>query len=239
MGFEVIPAIDLRGGRAVRLAQGDFNREIWSEDPVVVAMRWTEAGARLLHVVDLDGAAQGVPVNLPTLQAIRAVTDADIEYSGGLRNDESVAAALAAGASRVVLGTALISRPEWVGELCARYGEQIVAGIDARGGRVAVQGWLESSALDILEMVKRANGLGVRRAIVTDIERDGMLGGPSLDTYRSVLTTATFEVIASGGISSLEDIAAVRKVGAMGAIIGQALYTGHVDLRAALAMVAA
>ncbi|MSQ22980.1 MAG: 1-(5-phosphoribosyl)-5-[(5-phosphoribosylamino)methylideneamino]imidazole-4-carboxamide isomerase [Chloroflexi bacterium] len=239
MTFQIIPAIDLLGGRAVRLAQGDFDRQIWSEDAVVVARRWSAAGAQMLHVVDLDGAAKGAPVELPTLVAIRAVTDVAIEYSGGLRSDESVAAAFAAGANRVVLGTALGSRPEWVAQLCLRYGDRIVAGIDARGGRVAVQGWLESSALSLAEIVRRSNAMGVSRAIVTDIEKDGMLGGPNLDMYRSVLEEASFEVIASGGISSLEDIEAVRGVGTMGAIIGQALYTGHIDLRVAIEMVAA
>lgn len=235
MGFEVIPAIDLREGRCVRLAQGDFDREIWSEDPVVVAQRWSDLGAPMLHIVDLDGAAAGKPLNLDTLRHIRATIDVALEYSGGLRDDEAVEAAFAAGADRIVLGTALVSRPEWVAQLCNRYGELIVAGIDARRGQVAVEGWLQESKLQVSEVVGRANAMGLRRAIVTDIERDGMLGGPNLDTVRAVLSEASFEVIASGGMASIEDLEGAREVGARGAIIGQALYTGRIDLAEALA----
>ncbi len=221
----------------MRLAQGDFAREIWSEDPSPVAVRWTQLGAHLLHVVDLDGAAAGEPKNLETLRAMRAVTDVAIEYSGGLRTDEAVEAAFLAGATRIVLGTALVSRPEWVAELCGRYGDRIVAGIDARRGRVAVQGWLETSTLDVSEIVLRANQMGLTRAIVTDIERDGMLQGPNLDSVREVIAAASFEVVASGGMASIEDLEAAREAGAVGAIVGQALYTGRIDLAEAMARV--
>ena len=220
--------------RCVRLAQGDFDREIWSEDPVAVARRWSDIGAPGLHVVDLDGAATGRPMNLDALRAIRAVTGAWIEYSGGLRDDDAVAEAFDAGANRIVLGTALVSRPEWVAELCGRYGDLVVAGIDARRGDVAVQGWLQTSALSLADVARRAEKIGIRRAIVTDIERDGMLGGPNLDTLRVFLASASFEVIASGGVSSIEDLEAVREVGAVGAIVGQALYAGRIDLAEAL-----
>lgn len=236
MGFEVIPAIDLRAGRCVRLAQGDFSREtIWSDEPADVARRWTDAGARVIHVVDLDGAASGAPVNLDMLCEIRASTGASIQFGGGLRTDASVGAALAAGADRVVVGTALISRPEWVSELCERYGDRVVAGIDARRGRVAVEGWLEATAMRIAEVAERASRMGVRRVLVTDIEKDGMLEGPSLDALREVVSRATFDVLASGGISSLDDLRAVRDVGAAGAIVGQALYAGRIDLAEAIA----
>jgi len=237
MGFEVIPAIDVREGRCVRLAQGDFAREIWSDEPVDVALRWTQIGARMLHVVDLDGAVAGKPMNLDTLRAIRGCTDTAIEYSGGLRDDDAVAAAFEAGANRIVLGTALVFRPEWVAQLCHRYGELIVAGIDARRGRVAVQGWKEASDLDVDEVVDRASQMGLKRAIVTDIERDGMLGGPNLDVLRDVVERGSFEVIASGGMSSIEDLKAARDAGAVGAIVGQALYAGRIDLAEAISRV--
>lgn len=239
MGFEVIPAIDLREGRCVRLAQGDFAREIWSDEPVLVAQRWTEIGARMLHIVDLDGAVAGKPMNLHVLKAIRRCTEVAIEYSGGLRDDPAVAAAFDAGANRIVLGTALVSRPEWVAQLCLRYGGLIVAGIDARRGRVAVQGWTEASGLDLHEVVGRANDMGLEQAIVTDIERDGMLNGPNLDLLRDVVSRASFAVIASGGMSSVEDLEAARDAGAAGAIVGQALYAGHIDLAQALTRVGA
>lgn len=236
MGFEVIPAIDLRGGRCVRLAQGDFAREtLWADDPAEVARSWTDQGAATLHVVDLDGAVEGAPRNLAALRAIRKATKATIQYGGGLRSDDTVAAALAAGADRVVLGTALIARPDWVGELCGRYGDQIMASIDARQGRVAVQGWTNTSALSVEDVVARANELGLSRALVTDIERDGMLAGPNLDALREVVAGARFEVIASGGVASLEHLDLVREAGATGVIIGQALYAGRMDLREALA----
>lgn len=221
----------------MRLAQGDFAREIWSEDPVQVAVRWTEIGAQLLHVVDLDGAAGGQPMNLETLRKIRAASDVDIEYSGGLRSDDAVVAALEAGANRIVLGTALVSRPDWVAQICERYGDLVVAGIDARDGKVAVHGWLEASTLGVADVVRRANAMGLRRAIVTDINRDGMLGGPNLEAIREVIDQATFEVVASGGMASIEDLEAARDVGAVGAIVGQALYAGRIDLAEAIARV--
>lgn len=235
MGFDVIPAIDIRDGRCVRLAQGDFEREtVWADDPSDTARAWSDAGARVLHVVDLDGAASGEPRSLGALGSIRAATAAMIQYGGGLRTDEAVEAAFAAGADRVVLGTALVIRPGWVGELCSRYGDRIVVGIDARGGRVATGGWLDTTELDVATVVDRANGLGVRRALFTDIERDGMLSGPNLVALRGVVQLARFEVIASGGVASQDDIEAVRVAGAGGVILGQALYTGRIDLRDAV-----
>lgn len=236
MGFEVIPAIDLLNGRCVRLEQGDYAREtVFSDDPAAVAARWTEAGARVIHVVDLDGAAQGHPSNLKVLEAIRAATDATIEYGGGLRDEDAIQQAFQAGAQCVVLGTALVRRPEWVRALCERWPQRIVVGIDVRDGRVATDGWLEISEVPTARLVAAANAMGVRRARFTDIARDGTLQGPNLEALREVVALAEFEVIAAGGVASLEDLDAIRATGADGAIIGQALYTGAVDLRAAIA----
>lgn len=240
MGFEVIPAIDLLNGRCVRLEQGDYAREtVFSDDPAAVAARWTDAGARVIHVVDLDGAAQGRPCNLKALEAIRAATDATIEYGGGLRDEGAIQQAFQAGAECVVLGTALVRRPEWVRALCGRWPQRIVVGIDVRDGRVATDGWLETSEVPTARLVAAANAMGVRRARFTDIARDGTLQGPNLEALREVVALAEFEVIAAGGVASLEDLDAIRATGADGAIIGQALYTGAVDLRAAIARVEA
>lgn len=239
MGFEVIPAIDLRGGRCVRLAQGDFAREtVWADDPAEVARRWTAAGATVMHVVDLDGAATGELKNLDALRAIRTVTSASLQYGGGLRSDASVEAALQAGADRVVVGTALVARPEWVAALLARHGSRVMASIDARAGQVATEGWRSGSGASIEDIVARTNQLGITRALVTDIDTDGMLAGPNLQVLREVVAAAEFAVIASGGVTTLEDLEAVRHAGAAGAIIGQALYAGRLDLAEAIGRVA-
>jgi len=236
MGFDLIPAIDLRGGRCVRLLQGDYAREtVYSEDPASTAAGWTEAGAKILHVVDLDGAASGRPVNLEALRTIRRSTDATIEFGGGLRDDQAIQAALDAGADRIVLGTALVNRPQWVEQLCAEMAERVVVGVDARDGRVATDGWKAISSVTTEELVHRANSLGVRWGLFTDIQRDGTLAGPNLEALQAVVRQANFGVLASGGMSSIDDLDAAREAGAAGAIIGRALYTGQIDLQVALA----
>jgi phosphoribosylformimino-5-aminoimidazole carboxamide ribotide isomerase len=236
MGFDLIPAIDLRGGRCVRLLQGDYAHEtVYSEHPAATAAGWTEAGAKILHVVDLDGAASGRPVNLEALRAIRRSTAATIEYGGGLRDDEAIRAALDAGADRIVLGTALINHPQWVEQLCAEMAERVVVGIDARDGRVATDGWQVTSSVTTEELVERANGLGVQWGLFTDIQRDGTLAGPNLEALQAVARRASFGVLASGGMSSIADLEAARDAGAAGAIIGRALYTGQIDLHDAVA----
>lgn len=236
MPFDVIPAIDIRGGKCVRLSQGDYAREtVFSDDPAAVAAVWTAAGASIIHVVDLDGAAQGRPTNLAVLKAVRAATRSTIQFGGGLRSDESVQSALEAGADRVVLGTALVTQPDWVARLCADLPERIVVGIDAKQGRVATQGWLAASPLATEDAVRLANSMGVRRALCTDIARDGTLEGPNVVGLRQIIEAAQFEVIASGGVATLADIEAVRAIGAAAVVVGRALYTGRVDLRTALA----
>ena len=235
MGFDVIPAIDLRGGRCVRLMQGDYAREtVYSEDPAATAAAWAKAGAGVVHVVDLDGAASGRPENLDALRAIRGGTDATIQFGGGLRDDDSVQAALNAGADRVVLGTALVTRPEWVERLCASLAERIVVGIDTRDGHVATDGWKETTAIATKSLVEQANAFGVRWGLFTDIERDGMLAGPNLAALEDVVRAAKFGVLASGGVATIEDLEALRDAGAAGAIVGRAIYTGQLDLRAAV-----
>jgi phosphoribosylformimino-5-aminoimidazole carboxamide ribotide isomerase len=235
MVFEVIPAIDLRGGRCVRLTQGDYDREtVFSDDPAGVARGFCEAGAGTIHVVDLDGAAEGRPMNLETLRAVRRAANVKIQYGGGLRTDEAVEQALEAGADRVVLGTALITRPTWVAVLCETYGHRVVVGIDARDGKVSTDGWRTTSAIPTEEAVDRANDLGVLWALFTDIARDGMLQGPNLEALSNVVSRAQFKVIASGGVTTLDDLPRIRETGAAAVIIGRALYTGAIDLEQAL-----
>jgi len=234
--FEIIPAIDVLGGKCVRLTQGDYARSsVFFDEPAEAAARWTELGAATIHLVDLDGAREGRPVNLPVLRAIRAVTGATLQYGGGLRDDDAINAALDAGADRLVVGTALIHAPDWVERLCQRFAERVVVGIDARDGRVAGDGWLAASGLTILGAVERANAIGVRRALFTDISRDGTLEGPNVASLRSVVAAAHFAVIASGGVASVEDLVEIRRAGAAAAIVGKALYSGRVDLADAIA----
>ena len=236
MGFEVIPAIDLRGGRCVRLMQGDYAREtVYSDDPAATATAWADAGAASLHVVDLDGAAAGRPENLEVLAAIRRATPATIEYGGGLRDDAAVQAALNAGADRVVLGSALVNDPQWVERLCESLADRVVVGIDTRDGRIATEGWKATSDRSTEDLVAQANALGVEWGLFTDIARDGTLEGPNVVALRAVVAAARFRVLASGGMSSIDDLDAAQQAGAAGAILGRALYTGRIDLRAAVA----
>lgn len=220
----------------MRLMQGDYAREtVYSEDPAATARAWADAGARVLHVVDLDGAASGRPANLDTLKSIRAAIRGTIQYGGGLRDDDAVDAALEAGADRVVLGTALVSNPEWVERLAERLHGRIVVGIDSRDGRVATEGWKATTSVTTADLVARANGLGVGWGLFTDIERDGTLGGPNVEALVDIVRAAKFGVLASGGVATIEDVEAVKAAGAAGAIVGRALYTGQLDLQAALA----
>jgi phosphoribosylformimino-5-aminoimidazole carboxamide ribotide isomerase len=233
--FEIIPAIDLLDGRCVRLEQGDYQRQtVFSEHPAAMAAQWEAEGARTIHVVDLDGARSGVPRNLAALKAIRSAVACTIHFGGGLRHQEAVEQCFQAGADRVVLGTTLVTNPDWVRELCARDAERVVVGIDVKEGHVATDGWLTQAALSWQEAVERANNLGVRRALFTDIRRDGTLQGPNTESLAAVVGLARFAVIASGGISRVDDIEDVRRSGASAVIVGRALYTGAVGLSDAI-----
>ena len=235
--LEVIPAIDIRGGKCVRLYQGDFAREtVFSEDPVEVARRWQECGASRLHVVDLDGAAVGQPVNTESIREILRAASAPVQVGGGLRTLEAIAAMLEMGADRVVLGTAAAEEPSLMEEACCRFGDAIVAGIDARNGLVATHGWKRSQRLTAIDLLHEMERLGVQRVVYTDIDRDGVLTGPNLQAVGELLKSSSAKVIAAGGVSSLEDLAALARLGVEGTIIGQALYTGDVDLKEAIAL---
>jgi phosphoribosylformimino-5-aminoimidazole carboxamide ribotide isomerase len=249
MTFIIYPAIDLRRGQVVRLRQGDPDAQTtFADDPAAVARRWAEQGAEWLHVVNLDGAFTGqdlnlsldLNLNLRRLAEIRVATILPIQFGGGLRTLDDVALALALGATRVVLGTVAVRQPQIVADAVARFGaERIVVGIDARDGMVATHGWQETSALDALTVAQRMKALGVQRVVYTDIARDGTLTGVNLTATVALACASEMAVIASGGVASLDDIRALsgyQTDGIEGVIVGQALYTGAVDLREAIAV---
>ena len=235
--MEVIPAIDLKGGRCVRLRQGDFGREtVFSDDPLATALSWQEQGAGRLHLVDLDGAARGEPAHLEVITAIVRSLTIPVQVGGGIRTVATAEAWLAAGADRVVIGTAAVRNPEMVKELCQRHGgHRVVAAVDARDGKVAVQGWTEASEIDVMDLAGDMAAIGVERLLYTDIARDAMLSGPDLETNTVLARQTLLAVLASGGVSSLEDIRNLAGTGVEGVVVGQALYTGVLDLAQAVA----
>lgn len=236
--MDVIPAIDLLGGQCVRLFQGDYDQaEVYGQDPVGMALRWAEAGAQRLHLVDLDGAKQGSPVNAEAIAAIASRLSIPIQVGGGLRDRETVARLLDSGVERAILGTVAVEKPELVETLATEFPGQIAVGIDARGGKVATRGWLEDSELTAVTLAQRMANLGACALICTDIGRDGTLQGPNLDELRAIATAVPIPVIASGGVGSLTDLLSLLPLeaqGVSGVIVGKALYTGAVDLQEAL-----
>ncbi|MBI2873315.1 MAG: 1-(5-phosphoribosyl)-5-[(5-phosphoribosylamino)methylideneamino]imidazole-4-carboxamide isomerase [Chloroflexi bacterium] len=240
--MEVVPAIDLRGGRVVRLHQGDYEKETaYSSDPVGVALGFQRAGAPRIHVVDLDGAAAGRPANLEVVRSIVAAVELPVQVGGGLRRMDAVARVLEAGARRAILGTVAVEEPSLVREAVARYGAAIVVGVDAREGVVAVRGWLRESSLMATELIRNMASLGVRRFVYTDIARDGTLTGPNIQATAEAVRAAGetgAAVIASGGVASVEHLQRLREAGVEGAIVGMAIYSGKLDLAEAIAAVA-
>lgn len=235
--MKVIPAIDILAGRVVRLRQGSFDEvTIYNSDPVDQAKRWIAAGAEIIHVVDLDGASTGEPVNIATVEAIARMVDVPIQVGGGIRSLATLERLFDAGVVRAVLGTALVNDPEFVAAACARY-EGVVAGIDARDGMVAIEGWTQGTARTVADVVAELSGLGVRRLVYTDISLDGMQTGPNLAAYRELVATTDVKIIASGGVSTIEDIRALALIpGIEGVIAGRALYEGTLDLAAAISL---
>lgn len=236
--MEVIPAIDLLGGKCVRLYQGDYEQsQVFGEDPVAVAQQWADQGATRLHLVDLDGAKEGQPVNLPVIAQIAAALTIPIQVGGGLRDRDRVAQLLALGVERAILGTVAVENPPLVAELCQAFPGCIAVGIDARNGLVATRGWLETSEVQATDLAQRMADLGVAAIIYTDIHRDGTLSGPNLEALRDLATQINVPVIASGGVSRLSDLWNLRElepVGVTGAIVGRAIYTGDVNLAEAI-----
>jgi phosphoribosylformimino-5-aminoimidazole carboxamide ribotide isomerase len=236
--MNVIPAIDLLEGRCVRLYQGDYDRsETFNEDPVAVAREWVAQGATRLHLVDLDGARRGEPTNHEAIGAIARAVEVPVQVGGGLRSRETVAALFDLGVERAILGTVAVENPQLVAELCREFPGRIAAGIDARNGKVATRGWLETSEVEATDLAQQMAQLGVVAIIYTDIHRDGTLQGPNKDALRQVAEVVSIPVIASGGVSSITDLLgllALEPLGVTDVIVGRALYTGDVILKEAI-----
>jgi phosphoribosylformimino-5-aminoimidazole carboxamide ribotide isomerase len=224
----LLPAIDIRDGHAVRLEKGDFAREtVYVDDPLEAARAWVEAGARQLHVVDLDGAREGEPANLHHLRRITSELTVPVQYGGGLRSLMAVREALAAGAARVVVGTAAYNDLEFLDEIVQTWGVRVCVAIDVRGGNVSVSGWTQTTQMPARDVIERLQGRGVKQFVYTNVDRDGMLEGPDLDDVRAVAETIRGRFIYSGGIASLDDLRALkhlRLVNLAGVISGKALY---------------
>lgn len=234
----VIPAIDLKDGRCVRLRQGDMAAEtVYSDDVPAVARQWQQSGASWIHVVDLNGAVDGEPKNLTQIESVMNTVNVKVQVGGGIRTIETVRRYLHAGVTRVVLGTAAITDRQFLEQACQEFPHQIVLGLDARDGRVAVKGWTTVSDVKAIDLLRELSNCAIAAVVYTDIARDGMLSGPNLSALKEVAEISSFPVIASGGISRIEDLVAVRALGPRveGAIVGKALYDGKLDYQAALA----
>lgn len=234
----IIPAIDLKDGRCVRLRQGRMEDEtIFSDDPVEVAGRWVDEGARRIHIVDLNGAFAGEPVNASVIHAIaRNYPDVLIQVGGGIRSEETIQTYLDAGVRYVILGTKAVNMPHFVGDVCAEFPGHILVGLDAKEGKVATDGWSKLSGHDVIDLVHRYQDDGVEAVIYTDIGRDGMMHGVNIEDTRRLANAISIPVIASGGIASLDDVrklCAIADAGVQGAITGRALYEGKLQLREA------
>lgn len=231
----LFPAIDILSGKAVRLYKGDYNAvTVYSERPWEFAEDFVDKGCSAIHIVDLDGAKSGETVNIDTVKRIAAVKGLYSEIGGGIRNMETVSRYLEAGVDRVILGTAALKDPSFLKNALREYGDRIAVGVDLKDGKVAVKGWLETSNKDGIEFLKELEDLGVEGVIVTDISRDGAMKGTNLDLYGRIKEEVSLKVTASGGVSTIEDILALKSMGLYGAIIGKAYYTGAIKLKEAL-----
>ncbi|HEV8575132.1 MAG TPA: 1-(5-phosphoribosyl)-5-[(5-phosphoribosylamino)methylideneamino]imidazole-4-carboxamide isomerase [Dehalococcoidia bacterium] len=241
--MEIIPAIDIRGGRCVRLEQGDYAREtVFSDDPVAVASRWQQAGAKRLHIVDLDGAREGTPRNEEVIRSILDAAGVPVQVGGGVRDIATIQRYLDAGVQRVILGTTAVKDQTTLLNAIVLFRDRIVVGVDARGGVVATEGWLESSSIVATDLVTQLSEMGVVRIIYTDIFRDATLTGPNFEAIGELLAVISglpspVAVIVAGGLSSIDDLRTLSTLGVEGAIVGKAIYTGDIDLAAALAAV--
>jgi phosphoribosylformimino-5-aminoimidazole carboxamide ribotide isomerase len=236
----IYPAIDLRGGKCVRLRQGDYAREtVFGDDPAAVARQWADAGATFLHLVDLDGAREGRPVNGDSVRRIVEATGLTCQLGGGLREEAHIETALGWGVTRVILGTKALQDPEWCVLMCREYLDKVALGIDARNGKVATDGWLHDSDILAVDLVRRFRQYPPAAIIYTDISKDGMLQGPNVEATAEVVAAAfnppvATPIIASGGVTTLDDLAKLATIGVEGAIVGRALYEGRIDLREAI-----
>jgi phosphoribosylformimino-5-aminoimidazole carboxamide ribotide isomerase len=235
--MDIIPAIDLKGGKCVRLYQGDYSKEtVFSVDPVATALKWQEQGAKWLHLVDLDGAAAGEVRNTQAIENIVKNTSLEVELGGGIRRADVVEQLIKLGVKRVILGTVAVEQIELTKRIIKKFGEAIVVGIDARDSYVSTHGWMKISTMTVLELSQTMAAIGARRIIYTDVKRDGTLTEPNYDATAELVSKLKIPVVASGGVSSIEHIRKLAALGAEGVIIGKALYTGDIDLREALAV---
>lgn len=233
--MRILPAIDLRGGKCVRLRQGDYAQEtVFGEDPAAMAAHWAAQGAEYLHLVDLDGAREGRPVNLPSVQAILERVGIPCQMGGGVRDEATVTELLRAGLKRVVVGTRALEDAPWLAVMCRRFPHALVLGIDARDGMVAVRGWQQTSQVQVEALLSRVRGLPLAAVVYTDIGRDGMLSGPNVEAVEKVLKATAIPVIASGGVGTVDDVARLARLPLEGCIIGRALYEGTVSLPQAI-----
>lgn len=236
--MNIIPAIDLLEGRCVRLYQGDYNQaQTFNDDPVAVAQQWVEQGATRLHLVDLDGAKTGEPINHEVIETIAKNLEIPVQVGGGLRTRDHVAALLNLGVERAILGTVAVENPQLVADLCREFPGHIAVGIDARNGKVATKGWLETSEVLATDLAEQMAQLGVTAIIYTDIHRDGTLQGPNLAALREIANVVSIPVIASGGVSSITDLLgllSLEPLGVTDVIVGRALYTGDINLKEAI-----
>ncbi len=233
----LFPAIDLYEGKAVRLYKGDYNQmTVYSENPPEIAEKFKEAGATHLHLVDLEGAKTGDTPNLEVIKAIRAKTDLFTEVGGGIRTMEVIDRYLSAGIDRVILGTAAVTSPGFVEEAVKKYGDKIAVGVDIKDGTVAIKGWTESSGIDAFEFCKKMQSIGVATLICTDISKDGAMQGTNRELYKTLSKQFSLQIVASGGVSTLDDVKALAAMNLYGAIIGKAYYIGAIDLKEAIAL---
>ena len=235
--MQIWPAIDIRGGQCVRLRQGNYNQEtVYGASAAEMAAHWIRLGAKRFHLVDLDGAKEGHPCNLSTLQAILEVTDGiPCEFGGGVRSEETIAELLEMGVSRLIVGTLALKSPDWFRQMCLKFPKKLVLGIDARNGKVAPEGWLETSETSAISLAKQFEDLPVAALVYTDIAKDGMMKGPNLTELKAVQEAVKIPLVASGGVTTIEDVKALAEAGMPACIIGRALYEETLTLPEAIA----
>ena len=233
--MNIFPAIDLYDKKAVRLYKGDYSQmTVYSENPIEIAYDFVSKGAKFIHVVDLEGAKDGTTPNLDVIVKIIAETSLKVEVGGGIRSHEVLEAYINAGVYRVILGTAAVSNPEFLSEALSKYGEKIAVGVDLSGGMVAIKGWREVSSISCMDFFEKLQNLGVKTVICTDISKDGLLGGTNVELYRELSGKFSIDIIASGGVSTIEDIRKLKEMNLYGAILGKAIYAKRIDLGEAL-----
>ena len=231
----IYPAIDMKDQACVRLTQGSYDKmTIYESDPVKIAKEWESKGAKILHLVDLDGARNGVRINEPVVKRILENINIPVQLGGGIRDIEGIRTFLDYGVSHVIVGTAALKNKPWIREIIQTYGDRIIVSIDAIKGCIATDGWEKISDIKAIDYIRELESYGLKRIVYTDIEKDGMLGGPNFVIYEELMKLSSIEIIASGGITTLDDIRRLKKMNIFGAIIGKALYNGNLDLQEVL-----